>query len=81
MHNAPHKRAPFVVCAWANQYSDNNQAMELSYSGQMDGVDFGIGTNSAEFIKQWGEPARKENFMGGCYCPIKKFSFLLTEIY
>ena len=42
----------------------------------MDGVKFGIGTNSIEIIKQWGEPNQKNNFMGGLLLSYDEIFFL-----
>ncbi len=48
-----------------DEEEENNPALELLYSGKMEGVEFGIGTNSNKIMEQWGEPDYKENFMGG----------------
>jgi hypothetical protein len=48
-----------------DEEEEYNPALELLYNGSMDGIEFGIGTNSIDIIEEWGEPNQKVNFMGG----------------
>ncbi|WP_242975254.1 DUF4309 domain-containing protein [Anaerovirgula multivorans] len=57
-----------------------NPALELLYTGKMDGIEFGIGTNSTEIIEKWGEPDYKDNYMGGLLLSYDKTYFLTDGI-
>lgn len=44
-----------------------NEYLKLAYEGKMDGIEFGIGDNTEEVVKKWGEPLEIDYFAGGLY--------------
>ncbi|HVI39769.1 MAG TPA: hypothetical protein VM577_03840, partial [Anaerovoracaceae bacterium] len=59
-----------------DEEEEYNSALELLYKGNMDGIEFGIGTNSIDIIEQWGDPNQKVNFMGGLLLVYNDIYFL-----
>lgn len=53
-----------------------NPALELLYTGNMDGLEFGIGSDSGKIIEQRGEPDQEDNFMGGLLLSYDELFFL-----
>ncbi len=46
---------------------ENNPLLELARQGKVDGIEFGIGDKAKDIVARWGEPDRKEYFLGGKY--------------
>lgn len=44
-----------------------NPLLNLAYEGKVDGIEFGLGTNSSEIVEKWGMPDEYDYFAGGVY--------------